>query len=897
MILKLVLSNFTARRSRVALTVAAVALSVSLVVSVTGGYASLFEAVFSYLNQYMGATDARITCPNSTYGIPGSILAEVRKDPAVRQADGRIEAGSSVADPEPDRPTHRKGISLVGIDRPSDLRVDRLKLASGTFFNTSAEKSAVIDQTLAELLKLKVGDTLELPKLDKKLAVKIVGIDHKPAVLAMHRPTVYLPIRTCAEFVGAEGNFSTILIDLKDGADHDAFAARWSQKLATYTPSMKIHMRSGIRSQMDTNLQGVVILNYMGSAVSMLAATFIIFSALSMGVAERQRSLAMLRAVGAYKSQIGQLVVVEGILLAGMGIAIGVPLGYLWLKILTLIFPAIFSAGVILSVNGVLFAVGGTLITALAASLLPAWSATRVSPLAAMSPLSNAGGSGAPVGWAIAGLMLISFDMFLLQGPVESLLRGLGSADPRQTARALEFYLHFFIGLPSLFVGFFLLAPMCVWVVERMAGPLVAAMLGLRPALLRQQLSTGLWRAAGTAAAMMVGLSVLVSMQIGGHTLLGGWKLPDRFPDLFVGTSGLSPEQEKILATTQGFTRLMPITIASTAFGGNPFAIATSMSGGSSLVPESTMFIGLDPGKVFDHDGKLGMMELDFREGTQQQAYERLKEGGWVLVTQEYRELTHAKIGDVIKLGGRTVAGITLREPTPFRIAGVVWSPGIDVMVGMYDMGDQFEERTISTVFGSVADSEKYFGAKAYVWAAEIDAAEQRDPLIKRIRAGLGEEGLQVADVREIKKKIEDGFFRLLNMMSSVAYAAMAVASLGVTNTIMAGIRTRRWQFGILRSIGVTRGQLLRLVLAEALVLGLISCVLGLGAGFEMGFDANALTGVTAGYRPSLVIPWIVVMIGVGAVLVVSLCASLWPAIQVARSTPLTLLQAGRSAT
>ena len=33
----------------------------------------------------------------------------------------------------------------------------------------------------------------------------------------------------------------------------------------------------------------------------------------------------------------------------------------------------------------------------------------------------------------------------------------------------------------------------------------------------------------------------------------------------------------------------------------------------------------------------------------------------------------------------------------------------------------------------------------------------------------------------------------------------MAVASLGVTNTILASIRTRRWQYGILRSIGLTR--------------------------------------------------------------------------------------------
>ena len=43
------------------------------------------------------------------------------------------------------------------------------------------------------------------------------------------------------------------------------------------------------------------MLSYLGGTVSMLAATFIVFSALAMGVSERQRTLAMMRAVGAFR--------------------------------------------------------------------------------------------------------------------------------------------------------------------------------------------------------------------------------------------------------------------------------------------------------------------------------------------------------------------------------------------------------------------------------------------------------------------------------------------------------------------------------------------------------------------------------------------------------------------
>ena len=97
------------------------------------------------------------------------------------------------------------------------------------------------------------------------------------------------------------------------------------------------------------------------------------------------------------------------------------------------------------------------------------------------------------------------------------------------------------------------------------------------------------------------------------------------------------------------------------------------------------MFIAVDPNKVFD------MMQLDFRLGDCDFAQKKLQQGGWVLVTEEYRQLTHCKIGDPINLGGHE-----------FHIAAVIWSPGIDVMKAMYDMADQFEQRTISCVFGSL---------------------------------------------------------------------------------------------------------------------------------------------------------------------------------------------------
>jgi putative ABC transport system permease protein len=260
------------------------------------------------------------------------------------------------------------------------------------------------------------------------------------------------------------------------------------------------------------------------------------------------------------------------------------------------------------------------------------------------------------------------------------------------------------------------------------------------------------------------------------------------------------------------------------------------------------------------------------------------------VVTEEFRQVRGLHLGDTLRLSTR-------QGDRDFKIAGVVWSPGIDVMVSMYDMGSQFEQRTAASVFGSIADGEKYFGIdRAYLFAADLQNGVEREPLIKRVQMTLGDQGMKVGDVREIKYKIERGFYNLLYLLSTVAFSAMAVASLGVMNTIMAGIRSRRWQFGILRSIGVTRDQLLRIVLAEAVLLGVIGVVLGLVAGMEMAVDARALSATISGYKPPLAIPWRFILIGVASVMIIAMAASIWPATSVAREEPLTLLQAGRAA-
>src|SRR5580698_1166405 len=104
---------------------------------------------------------------------------------------------------------------------------------------------------------------------------------------------------------------STISVNLRDRTDFDAFQQRWNARLLQIDPSLQLRARRQTSGELEKNLRGVQIASYLSGTISMLTATFIIFSALSMGVSERQRTLAMLRAVGAVRAQIFQLVLLE----------------------------------------------------------------------------------------------------------------------------------------------------------------------------------------------------------------------------------------------------------------------------------------------------------------------------------------------------------------------------------------------------------------------------------------------------------------------------------------------------------------------------------------------------------------------------------------------------------
>jgi putative ABC transport system permease protein len=127
----------------------------------------------------------------------------------------------------------------------------------------------------------------------------------------------------------------------------------------------------------------------------------------------------------------------------------------------------------------------------------------------------------------------------------------------------------------------------------------------------------------------------------------------------------------------------------------------------------------------------------------------------------------------------------------------------------------------------------------------------------------------------------------------------LLVTSLGMVNTVMASVRARRWEFGVLRSLGVPRSALVRMILAEGTLIGSITCLLSLAFGILSGWCGTGISQYVSffgGLAPPLIIPWPQLSLGFGLAMGLCLLAALWPAVATGRTEPLKLLQAGRAA-
>jgi putative ABC transport system permease protein len=174
--------------------------------------------------------------------------------------------------------------------------------------------------------------------------------------------------------------------------------------------------------------------------------------------------------------------------------------------------------------------------------------------------------------------------------------------------------------------------------------------------------------------------------------------------------------------------------------------------------------------------------------------------------------------------------------------------------------------------------------------------------LVRRIQAEIPTNLRSLVKIQTGKQNADDQTAAIGNALNFITIALLAFGGIAVFvgafiifNTFSITVAQRTREFALLRTLGATRGQVLRSVILEALLVGLVASLIGLVAGFGL---AQALNGLFIAFgidlpKAGLIIAPRTVIVALLVGTIVTVLASLMPAIRATRVPPIAALREG----
>jgi len=168
--------------------------------------------------------------------------------------------------------------------------------------------------------------------------------------------------------------------------------------------------------------------------------------------------------------------------------------------------------------------------------------------------------------------------------------------------------------------------------------------------------------------------------------------------------------------------------------------------------------------------------------------------------------------------------------------------------------------------------------------------------LVEATEAKLKDLGFSAFSLLDASKSLRI-FFSVFDLLLGIfGSLALAVATLGIINTLVMAILERRREIGVLKALGAADRDVKELFFVEAGVMGLFGGVLGTLLGWLIGRSLTLGTNLYL-HRQNLPgvdissVPWWLVLFGIGFAVLVSLAAGLYPASRAARLDPVQALR------
>jgi putative ABC transport system permease protein len=264
--------------------------------------------------------------------------------------------------------------------------------------------------------------------------------------------------------------------------------------------------------------------------------------------------------------------------------------------------------------------------------------------------------------------------------------------------------------------------------------------------------------------------------------------------------------------------------------------------------------------------------------------------------TLDYVEGRKPRNASEASIDTQTADNAGLEIGDELRVAGAKEVKAYDV-VGLTQLGDSnfggagIAQMTLPEA-QRVTDRVGKFDQISVAAAEGVSAAELRDRIARILPPNLiAETGEQAAQRQSDDIASDLGFLRIALLV--FAGISLFVGAFQIFNTFSITVAQRTREFGMLRTLGASRGQILSSVGIEALVLGILGAVGGLVAGILFAAGINALFKAIGADLPNtgtvVLARTVIVSLLIG--IVVTMVAALAPALRATRITPMAALR------
>ncbi|NJC72193.1 FtsX-like permease family protein [Planosporangium thailandense] len=840
--LRATLKSLLSRKLRLLLSGLAVVLAVmfvsgAFVLSDTLGrtFDSLFTNVYSYTDIQVTAKP-KVTGPGqdgAPANIPADMVSRVAADPGVAKATGAVLAEGARAvghngkklGGAPGAP--RYGASWHGEDQLISLREGR---------GPRADDEVAIDAGVATLGNFRVGDQIGVLTLEPKKTFTVVGVfgyaGGRDSIGGEQTVAFTEPVAQRL-MLGAPNVYNVIDVTVTDKKDltkvRDALRADLG-------PAYQVDTGADLaKKQADQVKKALSFVTYVllgFAAVALLVGVFLILNTFSIIVAQRTQELALLRAMGASRGQVIRSVLLEASLIGVVswlvGLALGVGIGAAGAFALAKLSGGLTAAGVgVPPAAWIVSFVVGIGVT-IAAALMPAVQAARVPPIAAMR---QASASDRPLTrLTVAGGVLLA-------GGGSALVFGLsGKAHGNTIGWVVG-------GVFATFIAVALLTPLLGRPVVSLLGRLFAW--SVPGQLGRRNSARNPRRTAITAAAMMIsialvtGISTIFASVSDSITKLVNEQIQ---ADLIIAGQQTGPIPPAIDPAALRQVRGLP-TVDSVAAE----AYDMGMADGRQL------FVG-----AFDDQAAAArILKLKAKDGR----LDRLG-AGEILVDDATASKRHWTVGASVSVQ------LSRGDARTFRVVGIFTGNanpgGGGILVPWRDAASGFRAATPTQAFIKLRS-----GANVTATKGQIDRILRDSPEVNVVtRSEWIGDATKVFDI-------------VLTIVQVLLGVAMVIAVLGIVNTLVLSVLERTRELGMLRAIGLRRGQTMRMITVESVVISLFGSLLGIVVGAALGAAVvHALKdkGIT-----ELSLPWGLMVAYLVAGALVGVAAAVIPAIRAAR--------------